>query len=160
MVRLVHQLPRLHPAELRERTVRRLVAPDTLRGRQQGIATIAVLVVAVVLIAVDDDLVADLPATHFAADRPDDTGGVGASDVERMLVHVEGRPRPGAGGPNAVVFAARRHHEHQHLVLADQPSGHHFELHRLIGRPVALFANYPGMHLFRHVAAPPTPAHF
>src|SRR3974377_117555 len=68
-----------------------------------------------------------------------------------------GTPRgdPGCAGPapNAFVLPPPRHHEHQHLVLADQPSGHHFELHRLIGRPVALFANYPGMHLFRNVAA-------
>src|SRR5258707_9803441 len=78
---LGHQLPRLHPAELRERTVRRLVAPDALRGREQRVAAIAVLIVAVILIAVDDDLVADLPAPHLAADRPDDAGRVGARDV-------------------------------------------------------------------------------
>ena len=70
MLRLRHQLARLHAAELRERAVRRLVAPDALRGREQRIAAVAVLVVAVVLIAVDDDFVADLPALHLARRPP------------------------------------------------------------------------------------------
>ena len=35
MRRLGHELARLHPAELRERAIRRLVAPDPLRRRQQ-----------------------------------------------------------------------------------------------------------------------------
>src|SRR5262249_61700638 len=104
-----HQLARLHAAELRERAVRRLIAPDALRGRQQRIAAVAVLVVAVVLIAVDDDLVADLPAAHLAADRPDDAGGIGAGDVERILVHVERRDRLPEAGPDAVVVDAAGH---------------------------------------------------
>src|SRR4051812_17311129 len=54
---LRHELARLHAAELRERAVRRLVTPDALRGREQRVAAIAVLVVAVILIAMDDDLV-------------------------------------------------------------------------------------------------------
>ena len=62
MVRLVHQLPRLHTAELRERSIGRLVSPDPLRRRQQRISAVAVFIVAVVLIAVDDDFIADLPA--------------------------------------------------------------------------------------------------
>src|SRR5579864_4317114 len=81
MRRLDHELARLHAAELRERAVRRFVAPDALRRRQQRIAAIAVLVVAVVLIAVNDDLVADLPALDLRAHRPDHSGGVRAGDV-------------------------------------------------------------------------------
>src|SRR5450759_1197686 len=102
MVRLVHQLPRLHAAELRERAVRRLVAPDALRGREQRIAAIAILVVAVVLIAVDDDLVADFPAMHLVTDRPHHARGVRAGDVERVLMHVEGGARLAEWGPDAV----------------------------------------------------------
>src|SRR6185503_5093842 len=49
MARLRHQLARLHAAELRERSVRSLVAPDALRRREQGIATVAILVVAIIL---------------------------------------------------------------------------------------------------------------
>src|SRR5208283_1754423 len=104
--RLAHQLARLHAAELRERAVRRLVAPDALRRRQQRIAAVAILVVAVVLIAVHDDFVADLPAPHFRADRPDDAGGIGAGDMERILVHVDRRNRRAEPGPDAVVVDA------------------------------------------------------
>ena len=149
---LRHELARLHAAELRERAVRRLVTPDALRGRQQRIAAVAVLVVAVVLIAVDDDLVADLPAPHLGADRPDHAGGVGAGDVERMLVDVERRDRHAEAGPDAVVVDARRHHVDQHLVLADRPGRHHFELHGGFRRAVALLADRPGVHLFGHMA--------
>jgi hypothetical protein len=60
-----HQLARLHAAELGERAVGRLVAPDALRRRQHRVAAVAVLVVAVVLIAMNDDLVADFPAPHL-----------------------------------------------------------------------------------------------
>ena len=152
MLGLRHQLPRLHAAELRERAVRRLVTPDSLRGRQQRIAAVAVLVVAVVLIAVDDHLVADLPAPHLGADRPDHAGGVGARDVERMLVAVERRDRNAEPGPDAVVVDAGRHDVDQHLVLADRPGRHHLELHRGFGRAVALLADRPGVHLLGHMA--------
>src|SRR6202035_1833675 len=100
MRRLAHQLARLHAAELRERAVRRLVTPDALRRRQQRVAAVAFLVVAVVLIAMDDDFVADGPAFHLRADRPDHTGGVGAGDVERMLVAVQRRNRNAEPGPD------------------------------------------------------------
>src|ERR1051326_3671814 len=70
--RLLHQLAGLHAAELRGRAVRRLVTPDALRGGEQRVAAVAFLVVAVVLIAVDNDFVAHLPAPYFAADRPHD----------------------------------------------------------------------------------------
>ena len=152
MLRLRHQLARLHAAELRERAVRRLVAPDALRGREQRIAAVAVLVVAVVLIAVDDDLVADLPALHLAADRPDDAGRVGARDVIRILVPVDRRDRLAEPGPDAVVVHARRHHEHQHLVVGDRPGRQHLDLQRGLRRPVALLADRPRVHLLRHVA--------
>src|ERR1019366_3718070 len=151
VIGLVHQLPRLHAAELRERAVRRLVAPDALRGRQQRIAAIAILVVAVVLIAVDDDLVADLPAMHLAADRPDDARRIGAGDVKRMLVHVDGGNRLAEAGPDAVVVDPARHHQQQHFVLADRPSRHDFELHGLVRRPVTLLADHPGVHSVGHV---------
>jgi ferric-dicitrate binding protein FerR (iron transport regulator) len=72
MRRLLHQLARLHPAELRERAIRRLVTPDALRRRKERVAAVTLLVVAVVLIAMDDDFVADFPAPHLWADRPDD----------------------------------------------------------------------------------------
>ena len=131
MRRLAHQLARLHAAELRERAVRRLVAPDALRRRQQRIAAVALLVVAVVLIAVDDDFVADVPAFHLGADRPDHARRIGAGDVERMLVAVERRHRDAEPRPDAVVIDAAGHDVDQHLVLGDRPGRHHLALHRL-----------------------------
>src|SRR6185436_5819313 len=68
VARLRHQLARLHAAELRKRSVRGLVTPDALRRREQGVATVAVLVIAIILIAMDNDLVADLPAFDLRAD--------------------------------------------------------------------------------------------
>src|SRR6202023_3328504 len=106
MLRLLHELARLHPAELRERAVRRLVAPDALGRREHRIAAVALLVVAVVLIAVDDDLVADLPALHLGADRVDDAGRVRARHVIWILVHVERRDGCAERGPYAVVIDA------------------------------------------------------
>ena len=151
MRRLAHQLARLHAAELRERAVRRLVAPDALRRRQQRIAAIALLVVAVVLIAVNDHFIADVPAPHFRADGPDDAGRVRAGDMERMLVAVERRHRNAKPGPDAVVVDAAGHDIDQHLVLGDRPGRNHLALHRLLGRAVALLADCPGVHGRRHV---------
>src|ERR1700736_5354194 len=68
--RLGHELARLHAAELGKRAIRRLVAPNALRWREERIPSIAFLVVAVVLIAVNDDLVARFPATPFGPARP------------------------------------------------------------------------------------------
>jgi hypothetical protein len=152
MLRLGHELARLHAAELRERAVRRLVAPDALRRRQHGIAAIAVLVVPVILIAMDDHLVADLPAPHLGADRPHDAGGVGTGDVIGVLVGVEGGNRDAEARPYPVVIDTSRHHLDEHLVLADAPGRHHFELHRSERRTVALLADHPGMHPGRHMA--------
>ena len=108
MLRARHQLAVLHPAELGERAVRRLVAPDALRGGEHRVAAVAFLVVAVVLVAMDDDLVADLPALDLRADRPDDARGVRAGDVIGLLVDVEHRDRLAERRPDAVVVDARR----------------------------------------------------
>ena len=151
MLRALHQLARLHLAELGERAVRRLVAPDALAGGEHRIAAVALLVVAVVLVTVDDDLVADLPALHLGADRPDDARGIRARDVERLLVHVERRDRQAEPGPDAVVVDAGGHHEDQHLVLADRVRGHDLELHGLLGRAVPVAPDHPGVHVLRHV---------
>jgi hypothetical protein len=152
MGRALHELARLHAAELGERAIRRLVAPDALAGREHRVAAVALLVVAVILVAVDDDLVTDLPALHLGADRPDDARGIGAGDVEGLLVHVERRDRQAESRPHAVVVDSGGHHEDQHLVLADRMGRYDFELHRLFGRAVAVTANHPGIHVLRHMA--------
>ena len=147
-----HQLLRLHVGELREAAVRRLVAPDPLARRVHRVAAVAVLVVAVVLVAVHDDLVADLPARHLRPDRPDDAGRVRAGDVIGRLVHVERRDRDAEAGPDAVVVDARRQHEHQHLVRIDRRRIDDLDLERLVRLAVALAPDRPGVHLLRHMA--------
>src|SRR5262249_22740352 len=126
--------------------------PDTLRRAEHGIAAVAFLVVAVGLVAVDDDLVTDLPPLHLVADRPDDAGRIRAGDVIGRLVHVEGRDRAAEPGPDAVVVDARGHHHDQHLVGIERGRRHHFDLHGLLGLAVALAADRPGIHLRRHMA--------
>ena len=147
-----HQLAVLHPAELGEGAVRRLVAPDALRGGKHRVAAVALLVVAVVLVAMDDDLVADLPAPNLRPDRPDDARRVGAGDVKRLLVDVEHRHRLAERGPDAVVVDPGGHDEDQHFVAVERPGRHDLDLHRLLGRTVPLLAHHPGVHRRRHMA--------
>src|SRR6185295_12109618 len=106
MVRLRHHLARLHAAELRERSVGCFVTPDAPRRREQRVAAVAVLIVAVILIAVDDDLVTDLPSFDLGAYRPHHAGGVRPGDMEWVLVAVERRDRDTETSPNAIVIDA------------------------------------------------------
>ncbi len=147
-----HQLLRLHAGELGEGAVRRLVAPDALGRRVHRVAAIALLVVAIVLVAVDHDLVAHLPALDLGADRPDDARGVGARDVVVRLVHVEHRDRHAERGPDAVVVDAGRHHHDQHVVAVELRHVDHLDLHGLFRLAMALAPDRPGVHLLRHMA--------
>ena len=61
MLRPLEKLTVLHAAELRKGAIGRLVTPNALGRREHRIAAVAFLVVAIVLIAVDDDFVADTP---------------------------------------------------------------------------------------------------
>ena len=146
-----HQLSVLHAAELGERAVGRLVAPDALRGGEHRVAAVAFLVVAVVLVAMDDDLVADLPPFDLGADRPDDPRRVGASDVIRVLVDVEGGDGLAERRPDAVVIHPGRHHQNQHVMAVEGPCRHDLDLHGLFRRSVPFLAHDPGVHRRRHV---------
>ena len=83
------QLARLHAGELGKGSVRSFIAPDALRGREHRIAAIAFLIIAIILVAVDDDLIADRPAFHFGADGIDDAGRIGARDMIGILVAID-----------------------------------------------------------------------
>src|SRR5271170_1918542 len=106
MARPHHQLLRLDTRELGEGPIRSLISPDTLAGREHRIAAIAFLVVAIGLVAMDHDFVADLPALDLAAHRPDDAGAIRAGDMVFGLVPVERRNRLAQGCPDAVVIDA------------------------------------------------------
>ena len=71
--------------------------------------------------------------------------------MERVLVAIDGRNGRAKGGPDAVVIDPRRHHQNEHLVLADFPGGHDFDLHGAFRRPVALLPDAPGIHGLRHM---------
>jgi hypothetical protein len=146
MPRARHQLAVLHPAELGEGAVRRLVAPDALRGGKHRVAAVAFLVVAVVLVAMDDDFVADLPAPHPRPDRPDDARRVRSGDVIGLLVNVEHRHRLAERGPDVVVVHAGGHHAHDHLERARLGHLDLLELEGVLGFAEALLADHPGGH--------------
>ena len=108
---LGQQLLGLDLAELRERAPGRLIAPDLLAGRGQRIEAVDLGILVGGLVAVDDDLVAGLPAGHALADLPDDAGGVGAADVVAPLGVVAVAPdadRLAERGPDVVEVDARR----------------------------------------------------
>src|SRR5690606_28278107 len=89
VLRLAQELLRLHERKLREAAVRRLVAPDLLLLAGHGIEAVARGALATRHVAVQDDLVAGLPARNAGADLPNDARGVAAGDVEGVLVDVE-----------------------------------------------------------------------
>ena len=146
-----HELLRLHAGELRKRAVMRLIAPDALRGREHRIAAIAFLVVAIVLITMDNHLVADLPARDLVAHLPDDPRRIRPGDVIIGPVAVKGADRLAKTGPDAVIIDACRHHQNQHLVAVDLPGIDHLHLEALFRCAVALAADRPSIHLLRHM---------
>ncbi len=125
-----HALARLYAAELGEGAVWSFVAPDTLTGREHRVAAITFLVVAIILVAVDDHFVTRLHACHFATDSPYDPGRVGPCNMEILLVNVEHGHRLAKCGPDAIIVHASCHHEDQHFVGIDFRNRNLFQLHR------------------------------
>ena len=116
---LGEQLLRLDLAELRERAPARLVAPDLLARRGERVEAVDLDVLVGGLVAVDDDLVAGLPARDAGPDLPDDPRGVRAADV-MVLVRVvaEDRDRLAERRPDVVEVHAGRHDAHDDLERA------------------------------------------
>src|SRR3954451_236476 len=103
---LGQQLLGLDLAELRERAPGRLVAPDALRRRRERVEPVDLDVLVGGLVAVDDHLVAGVPARDALAHLPDDAGGVRAADVVSVLGVVAVAPHPdrlAEGRPHVVV---------------------------------------------------------
>ena len=152
VARAGHELLGLDTGELGEAAVTGLVAPDALAGGVHRITTVAFLVVAIVLVAVDDDLVADLPALHPGADGPDNSRGIGPGNVDVTLVNVEGADGNAERGPHTVVVDTCRHHENQDLVAVDLVRRQHLHLHRRRGFAVAFAADRPRIHVGRNMS--------
>ncbi len=152
MLRAGQELAGLDAAKLRKGAVRRFISPDSLRGGEHRVAAIALLIIAIVLIAVNDDFIADLPALDLRADCPNHTGSIGAGDVKRILVPVDGGHRCPQRRPDSIVVNAGRHDEHQHLVVTHRPGWHDFDLHGARRRAVAFLPDGPSVHSRRHMA--------
>ena len=147
-----HQLLRLHAGELREGPVRRLITPDALGGRHHRIAAVAFLVIAVVLVAMDHDLVPDLPCLDGRSHLPDDPGRIGTGDVIGLLVPVKGADGLAQSSPDPIVVDACGHHQNQHLVAVDLPCVNDLDLKALLRLAMPLTPDRPGIHLLGHIA--------
>ena len=144
--RLGQQLLGLDLAELRERAPGRLVAPDLLRRRGQRVEAVDLDVLVGGLVAVDDDLVAGLPARDALADLPDDARRVRAADVVVLGVVAEDRDRLAERRPDVVEVHAGGHHAHDHLEGAGLGYLHLLQLEGLDRLALALLADHPGGH--------------
>ena len=147
------QLLGLDLAELGERAPARLVAPDLLARGGERIEAVDLGILVGGLVAVDDDLVAGLPAGHALADLPDDPGGVGAADVV-VLVGVVAEHRDGLAErrPDVVEVHAGGHHAHDHLERAGLRDLDLLELEGVDRLALALLADHPGRHRRRELA--------
>src|SRR3954454_3662430 len=152
--RLGQQLLGLDLGELRERAPRRLVAPDALRRRGHRVQAVDLGVLVGGLVAVDDDLVALLPARDARADLPDDARGVRAADVVavlRVVAVLHDRHRLAERRPDVVVVDAGRHHADDDLEGAGLRYFDLLDLEGVLGLAEALLADDPGGHLGRQL---------
>src|SRR4051812_43595174 len=143
------ELLRLHLRELRERAPGGLVAPDHLARRGERIEAVDLLVLVRGHVAVEDDLVAGLPAGYAGAHLPDDPGSVRAADVVPVLGVVavaHDRDRLAERGPDVVVVHAGRHHAHDDLERARLGHLDLLELEGVLRLAQALLADHPGGH--------------
>ena len=155
VLRAGEELLRLHLGELGEGAPGRLVAPDLLARRGERVEAVHLDVLVGGLVAVDDDLVAGLPAGDALADLPDDPGGVGAADVVAVLGVVavaEDRDRLAERRPDVVEVDAGRHHPDDHLEGARLGDLDLLELEGVGRLALALLADHPGRHRLRQRA--------
>ena len=131
VLRLRHELLRLDARVVGERAPVGLVAPDLLLRAGHRVEAVALRALAARLVAVDDDLVAGLPALDARTDGRDDARGIRAADVEIVAGIPEDGHRLAHRRPHEVVVHTRRHHPHEHLA---RPGFRHLdglELHRV-----------------------------
>ena len=75
----------------------------------------------------DHDLIADLPALHLVADRPDNARSIRARNVIVLFMHVKWRDRHAETGPDTIVIDTGGHHHDQNLVAVERPGADHGE---------------------------------
>ena len=151
---LGQQLLGLDLAELGERPPGRLIAPDLLAGRGQRVKAVDLGVLVGGLVAVDDDLVAGLPAGDALADLPHHPRRVRAADVMAPLGMVAVAPHADGlaqRGPHVVEVHAGRHHAHDHLKRAGLGHLDLLQLERVDRLALALLADDPRRHRLRQL---------
>ena len=111
-----HQLLRLHARELSKRTVWCFISPDALTGGKHRITAIAVFIVTIILVAMNDNFIANLPTRYLIANGPNDTRRVRTCDVIGLFVPVKGANRCAQCGPNTIIVHACGHHQNQHIM--------------------------------------------
>jgi hypothetical protein len=104
------------------------------------------------LVAVDDHLVARLPAGDALADLPDDARGVRSADVMVLRVVAEHRHRLAERRPDVVEVHPGGHHAHGDLEGARLGCLDLLQLERLGRLALALLADDPGGHRGRQLA--------
>ena len=155
--RFGHQLVGFDHRDIGQAAEVRLEAPDALVGGQHGVVMgRGVLIVDVV--AVDRDLVADLPVAHGRTGAQHHTRGIRADDVvvERVapapdalpaqaVQEAEGGKRLEDRGPHRVEVDGGGHDGHVGLVGGQFGQGHLLDVER--GPGVLLRGLHPGEHL-------------
>ncbi len=152
---LGQQLLGLDLAELGERAPGRLIAPDLLGRGGQRVQAVDLGILVGGLVAVDDDLVAGLPAGDALADLPHDARRVRAADVMAPLGMIAVAPhadRLAQRRPHVVEVHAGRHHAHDHLERAGLGYLDLLQLERVYRLALALLADDPRGHRGRELA--------
>ena len=111
-----HQLLRLHPSELGKGSVWGFIAPNPLTGRKHLVAAIALFFISIILVAMGHFLVASHSACDIVADRPNDSRGIGCSDMIISLVHVKWADGYAQTSPETVVIHLSGHHQNRHAL--------------------------------------------
>jgi hypothetical protein len=140
-----HQLLRLHPCELGKRPIGGFIPPDPLAWRKHWITAIALFIIAIVLIAMNDHLIANFPSGDFFTDSPDNSGGVRASNMVLCLMDIKRADRHPKTRPNTIIIDPGCHHQNQNILTVQRRRLYHFDLKRMVGLSVALTPNGPSI---------------
>ena len=156
MVGLRQDLVLLRYTELAERPEIRVVAPDSCRTRDHGIATgCNPRIVAVPPTRVNNHLVANRDPMNVTAKAVNDAGGIASSDVK--VIHVTKTFPLGdyidwyaSRGPNVVVVDPRRHYANQYLIRLQLRDVYLLDYEGGAGIAQAILANDLRKHATRH----------
>ena len=126
-----HQLAGLDAGKLGKGPIWCLIAPDALAGRKHWVAAITFFVIAIVLVAMDNDFIAGLPALNVLADGPHDPCRIRADNGVILVIAIQYADWFTKPSPNAIVIDPSGHHQQEHFVIINFRCGQDFQLHGL-----------------------------